>query len=59
MIKAGSPEGMDRMMARLDADKNRPMDDTSPIRDFPKYGRPSSRLATSTARPWPGRAATG
>lgn len=27
-------------MARLDADKVRPMDDTSPIRDFPKYGRP-------------------
>ena len=28
------------MMARMDADKIRPMDDTSPIRDFPKYGRP-------------------
>ena len=28
------------MMARLDADKVRPMDDSSPIRDFPKYGRP-------------------
>lgn len=28
------------MMARLDADKIRPMDDNSPIRDFPKYGRP-------------------
>ncbi|MDF9752806.1 hypothetical protein [Arthrobacter sp. ES3-54] len=40
MIKAGSPEDMDRMMARLDADKIRPMDDSSPIRDFPKYGRP-------------------
>ena len=31
---------MNRMMARLDADKVRPMDDSSPIRDFPKYGRP-------------------
>jgi hypothetical protein len=31
---------MDRMIARSDADKARPMDDTSPIRDFPKYGRP-------------------
>ena len=31
---------MDRMVARLDADKIRPMDDSSPIRDFPKYGRP-------------------
>jgi hypothetical protein len=40
VIKAGSPEDMDRIMARLDADKVRPMDDTSPIRDFPKYGRP-------------------
>ena len=28
------------MIARVDADKIRPMDDTSPIRDFPKYGRP-------------------
>jgi hypothetical protein len=36
VIKAGSPEGMHRMMARLDDDKSRPMDDTSPIRDFPK-----------------------
>jgi hypothetical protein len=40
VIKAGSPEDMERMMARLDADKSRPMDDTSPIRDFPRYGRP-------------------
>jgi hypothetical protein len=31
---------MDRVVARLDADKGRPIDDTSPIRDFPKYGRP-------------------
>jgi hypothetical protein len=31
---------MDRMMARLDADKIRPIDDTSRIRDFPKYGHP-------------------
>jgi hypothetical protein len=31
---------MDRMMACLEADKVRPMDDSSPIRDFPKYGRP-------------------
>ena len=28
------------MFARLDAAKSRPLDDTSPIRDFPKYGRP-------------------
>lgn len=27
-------------MARLDAEKVRPMDDTSMIHDFPKYGRP-------------------
>ncbi|MFS0717333.1 hypothetical protein ABC337_12765 [Arthrobacter sp. 1P04PC] len=40
MIKAGSPEDMDRMVARLDADRIRPMDDSSRIRDFPKYGRP-------------------
>lgn len=40
MIKAGSPEDMDRMVARSDADKTRPMDDSSAIRDFPRYGRP-------------------
>jgi hypothetical protein len=40
VIKAGSPEDMERIMARMDADKVRPMDDNSPIRDFPKYGRP-------------------
>ncbi|WLQ05059.1 hypothetical protein [Arthrobacter oryzae] len=40
MIKAGSPEDMGRMMVRLDTDKVRPMDDSSPIRDLPKYGRP-------------------
>lgn len=28
------------MIARADADKSHPMDDTSPIRDFPKFGRP-------------------
>jgi hypothetical protein len=28
------------MLARLDADKVRPMDDTSMIHNFPKYGRP-------------------
>ncbi|MGN7201409.1 hypothetical protein [Arthrobacter sp. SAFR-044] len=37
MIKAGSPEDMDRMIARSDADKSHPIDDTSPIRDFPKF----------------------
>jgi hypothetical protein len=40
VIKAGSPEDMDRVIARMDADKVRPIDDTSPVRDFPKYGRP-------------------
>jgi hypothetical protein len=44
VIKTGSPEDMDRMVARLDADKIRPMDDSSPIRDFPKYGRPLVRV---------------
>lgn len=43
-MKAGSLEDMDRMVARLDADKNRPMDDSSPIRDFPRYGRPLVRV---------------
>ena len=28
------------MIARADADKMRPMDDSSPIRDFPKHNRP-------------------
>ena len=37
---------MDRIMARLDADKGRPMDDASPIRDFPKYGRPLVQVGT-------------
>jgi hypothetical protein len=40
VIKAGSPEDMERVIARVDADRIRPIDDTSPIRDFPKYGRP-------------------
>ncbi|MEO3931443.1 hypothetical protein WMO79_01330 [Micrococcaceae bacterium Sec7.4] len=40
MIKTGSPEDMERMIARADADKVRPMDDSSPIRDFPKFDRP-------------------
>jgi hypothetical protein len=39
-MKSGSPEDVDRMIARMDADKGRPIDDTSPIQDFPKYGRP-------------------
>jgi hypothetical protein len=46
VIKAGSPEDMDRVLARLDADKVRPIDDTSPIRDFPKYGRPLVRVGS-------------
>lgn len=33
-------------MARLDADKVRPMDDASPIRDFPKYGRPMVQVGS-------------
>lgn len=40
MIKAGTPDDMNRMIARSDADKSHPMDDTSPIRDFPKFNRP-------------------
>lgn len=28
------------MIARADADRIRPMDDPSPIRDFPKFSRP-------------------
>ena len=28
------------MMARMHAEENRPIDDTAPIKDFPKYGRP-------------------
>lgn len=28
------------MMARMQAEENRPMDDVAPIKDFPKYGRP-------------------
>ncbi|MGF9648854.1 hypothetical protein AAIH32_12810 [Pseudarthrobacter oxydans] len=40
MIKSGSPEDMERMMARMDADKSRPIDDPAPIREFPKYGKP-------------------
>ena len=40
VIKAGTPDDMERMIARADADKHRPMDDASRIRDFPKFGRP-------------------
>lgn len=41
---------MNRIMARLDADKSRPMDDTSPIRDFPKYGRPLVQVGSIYGR---------
>lgn len=27
-------------MARMDAEASRPIDDSAPVRDFPKYGRP-------------------
>jgi hypothetical protein len=40
VIKSGSPEDVERMMVRMEADKSRPIDDPTPIRDFPKYGRP-------------------
>ncbi|MFB8370349.1 hypothetical protein ACFC25_13400 [Pseudarthrobacter sp. NPDC055928] len=40
MIKSGSPEDVERMMMRMDAEASRPIDDPAPIRDFPKYGRP-------------------
>ena len=40
VIKHGSPDDIERMMARMDADKTRPIDDPAPVRDFPKYGRP-------------------
>lgn len=40
MIKSGSPEDGERMMARMDAEASRPIDDSATIRDFPKYGRP-------------------
>jgi hypothetical protein len=40
VIKSGSPEDLERMMARMDAESSRPIDDPAPIRDFPKYGRP-------------------
>ncbi|GKV73704.1 hypothetical protein NCCP2145_30850 [Pseudarthrobacter sp. NCCP-2145] len=40
MIKSGSPEDVERIMIRMDAEASRPIDDPAPIRDFPKYGRP-------------------
>ena len=40
VIKSGTPEDMDRMIARMNAEENRPLDDSAPITDFPKYGRP-------------------
>jgi hypothetical protein len=40
VIKSGSPDDIERMMARMDADKSRPIDDPAPVRDFPKHGRP-------------------
>lgn len=35
---------MERMLARLDADKTCPIDATSRIQDFPKCGRPLVRV---------------
>jgi hypothetical protein len=40
VIKSGSPQDLERMMARMRAEETRPFDDPAPIRDFPKYGRP-------------------
>lgn len=40
MIKSGSPDDVERMMARMDAEASRPIDDPAPLRDFPKFGRP-------------------
>ncbi|WP_454698194.1 hypothetical protein [Arthrobacter humicola] len=40
MIKHGSQDDAQRMMARLEAEQSRPMDDPAQIKDFPKYGRP-------------------
>lgn len=40
VIKSGSPEDLERMTARMDAESSRPIDDPAPIRDFPKYARP-------------------
>ncbi len=40
VIKGGTPEDTERMLARMDAEASRPIDDPAPIRDFPKYGRP-------------------
>ena len=40
MIKHGSPEDTERMLARMDVEAHRPIDDPAPLRDFPKYGRP-------------------
>lgn len=40
MIKHGSPDDAQRMMARMEAERSRPIDDVASITDFPKYGRP-------------------
>ncbi|MCD5341518.1 hypothetical protein LR392_04650 [Arthrobacter sp. AK04] len=45
MIKGGSPEDVERIMARKDAEATRPIDDPAPVRDFPKYGRPLVKVA--------------
>ncbi|MDQ1053126.1 hypothetical protein QE394_001054 [Arthrobacter sp. SORGH_AS 212] len=45
VIKGGSPQDVERMMARMAADERRPFDDPAPIREFPKYGRPLVKVA--------------
>lgn len=45
MITGGKPEDIERMMARLAADEQRPFDDPARIREFPKYGRPLVKVA--------------
>jgi hypothetical protein len=45
MVKSGSPQDMERMMARMDAEATRPIDDPAPIRNFPKYGKPLVKVA--------------
>lgn len=51
MNKHGSPEDLNRMMARMEADLARPDADDGAIIGFPRGEAPLARLVTSVALP--------
>ena len=54
-VQGGASEDMEHMMALMDADKSRPIDDPAPIREPRSMADPLCMPAASTVRRLPGR----